>query len=59
MSTINPPVPLQNPEDQYRVDYIQDTASNPDFEYPTVSINIINPQPFACTLMFLIDDGRR
>ena len=40
MSTINPPVSLENPEDQFRVDYIQDVASAPDFDYPPVS--------FAC-----------
>jgi len=34
MSTIDPPVSLENPADQHRVDYIQDTASNPDFDYP-------------------------
>ncbi len=37
MSTINPPVSLENPEDQFRVDYIQDVASAPDFDYPPVS----------------------
>lgn len=37
MSTINPPVSLENPDDQFRVDYIQDVASQPDFDYPPVS----------------------
>ena len=36
MSTINPPVQLENPADQFRVDYIQDVASSPDFDYPPV-----------------------
>ncbi|KAK3086545.1 hypothetical protein FSP39_020016 [Pinctada imbricata] len=36
MSTLNPPVPLENPENQSRVDYMQDVASQPDFEYPPV-----------------------
>ncbi|ELU11052.1 hypothetical protein CAPTEDRAFT_164626 [Capitella teleta] len=35
MSTINPPVQLADSSNQFRVDYIQDTASQPDFEYPT------------------------
>ncbi|XP_046375270.1 guanine nucleotide-binding protein G(s) subunit alpha [Haliotis rubra] len=35
MSTLNPPVVLGNPENQFRVDYIQDIASQPDFEYPS------------------------
>ena len=37
MSTVNPPVSLEHPEDQFRVDYIQDVASQPDFDYPPVS----------------------
>ena len=36
MSTLVPPVQLDNPENQWRVDYIQDIASNPDFDYPSV-----------------------
>lgn len=38
MSTLSPPVALQNPENQFRVDYIQDVASQHDFDYPAVSI---------------------
>lgn len=38
MSTLTPPVPLQNPENQFRVDYIQDVASQHDFDYPPVSM---------------------
>lgn len=34
MSTLTPPVPLQKPENQPRVDWIQDYASAPDFDYP-------------------------
>ncbi|KAL8574602.1 hypothetical protein ACOMHN_061602 [Nucella lapillus] len=34
MSTLNPPVTLENPENQSRVDYIQDVASSGDFDYP-------------------------
>ncbi|XP_059607343.1 guanine nucleotide-binding protein G(s) subunit alpha isoform X2 [Phlebotomus argentipes] len=34
MSTLNPPIQLERPENQARVDYIQDVASNPDFNYP-------------------------
>ena len=37
MSTLVPPVQLEHPENQWRVDYIQDVASNPDFDYPPVS----------------------
>ncbi|XP_041375263.1 guanine nucleotide-binding protein G(s) subunit alpha [Gigantopelta aegis] len=36
MSTLNPPVQLQNPDNQFRVDYIQDVASTPDFDYPDI-----------------------
>ncbi|CAG7678906.1 unnamed protein product, partial [Allacma fusca] len=35
MSTLTPPVPLEHPENQFRVDYIQDVASQPDFDYPS------------------------
>ena len=37
MSTLTPPVSLENPANQFRVDYIQDVASQPDFDYPSVS----------------------
>ena len=34
MSTLIPSVQLEHQEDQWRVDYIQDVASSPDFDYP-------------------------
>ena len=34
MSTLTPSVPLENADHQWRVDYIQDVASQPDFDYP-------------------------
>lgn len=37
MSVLNPPVPLENPKDQFRVDYIQNDAMATDFSYPPVS----------------------
>ena len=37
MSTLTPPVSLENAANQFRVDYIQDVASQPDFDYPSVS----------------------
>jgi hypothetical protein len=37
MSTLTPPVSLEHPENQFRVDFIQDVASQPDFDYPPVS----------------------
>ncbi|XP_064641600.1 guanine nucleotide-binding protein G(s) subunit alpha isoform X2 [Lineus longissimus] len=36
MSTLNPPVQLENPANQHRVDYIQDVASSADFDYPEI-----------------------
>ncbi|GFR65075.1 guanine nucleotide-binding protein G(s) subunit alpha [Elysia marginata] len=36
MSTLNPPVKLENPANKAKVDYIQDKASQPDFEYPPI-----------------------
>lgn len=38
MSTLAPPVSLENPANQFRVDYIQDVASQPDFDYPSVRV---------------------
>nr|AGJ70283.1 G protein subunit alpha s1 [Terebratalia transversa] len=34
MSTLNPPILLANQGNQFRIDYIQDVASLPDFDYP-------------------------
>ncbi|KAG1681671.1 Guanine nucleotide-binding protein G(s) subunit alpha [Nymphon striatum] len=34
MSTLTPPVQLENANNQYRMDYIQDVASAPDFDFP-------------------------
>lgn len=34
MSTLIPSVQLEHQENQWRVDYIQDVASTPDFDYP-------------------------
>ncbi|XP_042873729.1 guanine nucleotide-binding protein G(s) subunit alpha [Penaeus japonicus] len=34
MSTLTPPIALENPAHQFRVDYIQDVASSKDFDYP-------------------------
>ncbi|KAH1006875.1 hypothetical protein HUJ05_007566 [Dendroctonus ponderosae] len=35
MSTLSPPVPLEKSENQVRVDWIQDVATGPDFDYPS------------------------
>lgn len=37
MSTVNPHIPLADASNQFRVDYIQDVASQPEFDYPMVS----------------------
>ncbi|XP_011614463.1 guanine nucleotide-binding protein G(olf) subunit alpha isoform X1 [Takifugu rubripes] len=34
MSTLIPPVPLANPEDQFRIEYIKSIAPLSDFDYP-------------------------
>jgi guanine nucleotide-binding protein G(s) subunit alpha len=36
MSTLTPPIALEHPANQNRVDYIQDVASQHDFDYPPV-----------------------
>jgi len=37
MSTLTPPVTLEDPANQSRVDYILEVSSSPDFDYPPVS----------------------
>nr|AAS38583.1 guanine nucleotide-binding protein G(s) alpha subunit [Lytechinus variegatus] len=34
MSTLSPPIQLAEPQNQFRLDYIQDVSSSPDFDYP-------------------------
>jgi len=36
MNSIKPPVPVADPANQFRVDYIQEVAAKPDFDYPSV-----------------------
>lgn len=48
MSTLTPPVQLEHPENQFRVDYMQDVASQHNFEYTTVRY-----VPDNFTLIFL------
>ena len=36
MSTTNPPIELTNKDNQFMIDYIQEVASQPDFDYPPV-----------------------
>ena len=38
MSTINPPVEVANADNQPRLEYIQETASQPGFDYPPVRV---------------------
>ncbi len=47
MSTLTPPVSLENPANQFRVDYIQDVASQPDFDYPPVRVFDLLPKPLT------------
>jgi len=37
MSTLTPPVTLEDPSNQSRVDYVLEVSSSPDFDYPSVS----------------------
>lgn len=54
MSTLTPPVSLENPAHQFRVDYIQDVASQPDFDYPPVRAS---PISVLGTFSFLISNS--
>ena len=38
MSTINPPVELEDASKQYRLEYIQNIATQADFDYPQVPL---------------------
>lgn len=37
MSTLTPPVTLEDPANQSRMDYVLEVSSSPDFDYPPVS----------------------
>uniref|UniRef100_A0A8C2B7I1 Uncharacterized protein n=1 Tax=Cyprinus carpio TaxID=7962 RepID=A0A8C2B7I1_CYPCA len=45
MSTLIPPVPLANPEDQFRIDFIKSIAPLSDFDYTQVSSVIFRIYP--------------
>lgn len=36
MPTLTPPVKLANPNNQFRIDYLHEVATTPDFDYPPV-----------------------
>jgi len=40
MKTINPPISLANPDNEHRLDYIQNVASEPDYEITPVSSSL-------------------
>ena len=42
MSTINPPAELADPDNQFRLEYVQDKASQLNFDYPPVRGSIDN-----------------
>jgi len=42
MSTINPPVELEDPSKQFRLEFIQNIATQPDFDYPQVSFSLMS-----------------
>ncbi|KAJ8669775.1 hypothetical protein QAD02_001034 [Eretmocerus hayati] len=41
MSTITPPVTLENPANQSKVDYVLDVSTSPDFDYPPEFYEIV------------------
>jgi len=38
MSTLNPPVELEDASKQFRLEYIQNIATQADFDYPSVTL---------------------
>lgn len=51
MSTLNPPVELDDPSLKFRVNYIQEVASQPDFNYPPVSLYF--PDHLLCIHLYV------
>lgn len=47
MSTLTPPVSLEDPANQSRMDYVLEVSSSPDFDYPPVSHQSSLPYIFA------------
>lgn len=47
MGNLAPPVELANPENQFRIDYILNLASQIDFDFPPVSINYYLQQAYV------------
>ncbi|XP_003694639.1 guanine nucleotide-binding protein G(s) subunit alpha-like [Apis florea] len=41
MSTLTPPVALEDPANQSKVDYIQEVSNSPDFDYPPEFYDIV------------------
>ena len=46
MSTLNPPVELEDASKQFRLEYIQNIATQADFDYPQVTL--FTPLFFWC-----------
>lgn len=53
MSTLTPPVTLEDPANQSRVEYILEVSSSPDFDYPSVSVSL--PSILNIQFLFLIE----
>lgn len=47
MSTLIPPVPLANQENQFRADYIKSIAPLSDFDYTQVTFLFLSPFQFS------------
>ncbi|EFN63839.1 Guanine nucleotide-binding protein G(s) subunit alpha [Camponotus floridanus] len=42
MSTLTPPVTLEDPANQSRMDYVLEVSSSPDFDYPPIQLENTN-----------------
>jgi hypothetical protein len=54
MSTLTPPVSLENPANQFRVDFNHDVSSQPDFDYPPVRVLTYTRRLLSFFLFFLL-----
>lgn len=57
MNNFKPPVPVGNPANQFRLDYIQQVASQSDFDYPPVRRTVCSVDAFDLVgLQFSVEE---
>lgn len=59
MTTLTPPVKLEDPANQSRVEYVLDVSSSPDFDYPPVSLSLNHSYIINAILVIKQDKKKR